>query len=75
MRTNCITCKGSSQNVTVFFQMKLISFGSDHHPDSSEARKQYNEYCLSIMQTISYAQKLSIYIYIYCIGISNKVSV
>ena len=23
--------------------------------DSSEARKQYNEYCLSIMQTITYA--------------------
>jgi hypothetical protein len=30
--------------------------------DSSEARKQYNEYCLSIMQTISYAQALNIYI-------------
>ena len=29
--------------------------------DSSEARKQYDEYCLS-MQTITYAQKLSIYI-------------
>jgi hypothetical protein len=24
--------------------------------DSSEARKQYDEYCLSIMQTITYAQ-------------------
>jgi hypothetical protein len=24
--------KGSSQNVTVFFQMKLVSFGSDHPP-------------------------------------------
>jgi hypothetical protein len=32
--------------------------------DSSEARKQYDEYCLSIMQTITYAQKLNIYIYI-----------
>ena len=30
--------------------------------DSSEARKQYDEYCLSIMQTITYAQKLNIYI-------------
>jgi hypothetical protein len=27
--------------------------------DSSEARKQYDEYCLSIMQTITYAQILS----------------
>ena len=41
--------------------------------DSSEARKKYDEYCLLIMQTITYAQKLNIYIY--CIGISNKVSV
>jgi hypothetical protein len=32
--------------------------------DSSEARKQYDEYCLSIMQTITYAQKLNIKIYI-----------
>ena len=30
--------------------------------DSSEARKQYDEYCLSIMQTIAYEQKLNIYI-------------
>ena len=30
--------------------------------DSSEARKQYDEYCLSIMQTITCAQKLNIYI-------------
>ena len=29
--------------------------------DSSEVRKQYDEYCLSIMQTITYAQKLNIY--------------
>jgi hypothetical protein len=25
--------------------------------DSSEARKQYDEYCLSIMQTITYVHK------------------
>ena len=41
--------------------------------NSSETRKQYDEYCLSIMQTITYAQKLNIYIY--CISISNKVIV
>jgi len=29
--------------------------------DSSDARKQYDEYCLSIMQTIMYGQKLTIY--------------
>jgi hypothetical protein len=29
--------------------------------DSSEARTQYDENCLSIMQTITYAQKLNIY--------------
>jgi hypothetical protein len=29
--------------------------------DSLEARKQYDEYCLSIMQTITYAHKLNIY--------------
>ena len=30
--------------------------------DSSEARKQYDEYCLSIMQTTTFAKKLNIYI-------------
>ena len=30
-QTNVIT-KGSSQNVTVFFQKKLVPFGSDHPP-------------------------------------------
>jgi hypothetical protein len=30
--------------------------------NNSEARKQYDEYCLSSMQTITYAQKLNIYI-------------
>jgi hypothetical protein len=28
-------CKGSSQNVS-FFQMKLVSFGSDHPPTPSK---------------------------------------
>jgi hypothetical protein len=27
--------------------------------DSSEARKQYDEYCLSIMQTITYAHDIT----------------
>jgi hypothetical protein len=27
--------------------------------DSSEARKQYDEYCLSIMQTITYAHDIA----------------
>jgi hypothetical protein len=27
--------------------------------DSSEARKQYDEYCLSIMQTITYFERIS----------------
>jgi hypothetical protein len=29
--------------------------------DSSEVRKQYDEYCLSIMQTITYAHRQSAY--------------
>ena len=32
------------------------------HRSFLATRKQYDEYCLSIMQTITYAQKLNIYI-------------
>jgi hypothetical protein len=35
-----------------FFYLEYFIFFSI---DSSEARKQYDEYCLSIMQTITYA--------------------
>jgi hypothetical protein len=46
--------------------------------DSSEARKQYDEYCLSIMQTITYAHfesvtsliifhNVDLFLYVFCV--------
>jgi hypothetical protein len=39
--------------------------------DSSDARKQYDEYCLSIMQTITYAQLAALHVN--CIILFDKV--
>jgi hypothetical protein len=41
--------------------------------DSSEVRKQYDEYCLSIMQTITYAHDRTGYVYIVQCTVNSKI--